>query len=495
MAKSGAAFRDSQVGYLPAVELSDVRLNFRLHPEEFRQVDLLLGRLSQASPQDLGTLAKLWGQCPTVWGWLIASHPTLKHEPITDWLAKSPKSLADAISRSIDSSEVAPRWLTVLPGPPLAACRHPQFLPTALIWLWDQAEASSMDRAAASAILLLSETRVPWVTSTQAGQRSFPPNWHGRPACQWVRDFRQQNPTSPQVELALKAQEASSKMAVGETGSVGSEETTNALSRLFVEHLQQKARLEQEKLASLKQLAYGASHEVNNPLANISTRAQTLLQDESNPERRQKLAAIVAQAFRAHDMISNMMLFAHPPAIQRQRFELRPWLETQLSELQFLTAEQGTTLEVISKPTIASDQMVEGDPHQLGILLQSLVRNACEALGTGGAVQVSASISVQDSTNLMWVLEVSDDGPGMTEENRRHCFDPFYSGREAGRGLGLGLSKAWAITQLHGGSIEIFENEPQGLAFQVTLPNGMIEAQEVDFSSEEVPCKTTPTAG
>ncbi len=72
-------------------------------------------------------------------------------------------------------------------------------------------------------------------------------------------------------------------------------------------------RLEEEKLAALVELAYGASHEINNPLANIATRAQVLLREEPHPERRRMLSAIHAQAMRAHEMIADLMLFARPP--------------------------------------------------------------------------------------------------------------------------------------------------------------------------------------
>ncbi len=79
--------------------------------------------------------------------------------------------------------------------------------------------------------------------------------------------------------------------------------------------------LEQQKLAALKELAYGAGHEINNPLANISARAQTLLQDEPDPQRRRRLAAINSQAFRAYEMIADMMLFARPPQPRLERLD------------------------------------------------------------------------------------------------------------------------------------------------------------------------------
>src|SRR5262249_22815337 len=80
--------------------------------------------------------------------------------------------------------------------------------------------------------------------------------------------------------------------------------------------------LQTEELESLKELAYGAGHEINNPLANISARAQTLLAGESDPQRRRMLAAINSQAFRAHEMIADMMLFARPPRPKRERFDM-----------------------------------------------------------------------------------------------------------------------------------------------------------------------------
>ena len=85
--------------------------------------------------------------------------------------------------------------------------------------------------------------------------------------------------------------------------------------------------VEHAKLEALKEFAYGAGHEINNPLANISARAQTLLKEESDPEHRQKLAAINTQAFRAHEMIADLMLFARPPELKPERIELRAFLE------------------------------------------------------------------------------------------------------------------------------------------------------------------------
>src|SRR6267142_4618312 len=98
--------------------------------------------------------------------------------------------------------------------------------------------------------------------------------------------------------------------------------------------------LEAAKLQALYHFAYGLSHEINNPLANIATRAQTLLVDEKDPERRRKLATIVQQAFRGHEMIADLMLFARPPALRLEQVDLAGLANTVMAEVQEQAQEQ-----------------------------------------------------------------------------------------------------------------------------------------------------------
>lgn len=220
--------------------------------------------------------------------------------------------------------------------------------------------------------------------------------------------------------------------------------------------------VERAKLAALKEFAYGASHEINNPLANISTRAQALLAEEKHPERRKKLATIAAQAMRAHEMISDLMLFAKPPPLELADLRLADLIGTMVGECAADAAEQKTRLSIHVEPP---DLVLRGDGTQLGAALKALVRNALEALGEGGLVEVHASSDDQQA-----MLSVTDDGPGIPPQVREHIFDPFYSGREAGRGLGFGLPKCWRIAQMHGGSITV-ESEPvEGTTFRLVIP-------------------------
>lgn len=225
-----------------------------------------------------------------------------------------------------------------------------------------------------------------------------------------------------------------------------------------------ESRLRIEKLESLRQLAYGASHEINNPLANISTRAQTLLRDEADPERRHKLAAIAAQAFRAHEMIANLMLFARPPAIRTEEFEFASWWQERQSELLPDARAQGTELRFESA---GMPERLQSDPAALAIVLSALVRNSREALGRGGEIVVACGTRGAD-----WVFRVSDTGPGLNATAARHLFDPFFSGREAGRGLGFGLSKAWVICRSLGGQLDWVATVEGWTCFEAWLPRG-----------------------
>jgi signal transduction histidine kinase len=186
--------------------------------------------------------------------------------------------------------------------------------------------------------------------------------------------------------------------------------------------------VERAKLGALKELAYGASHEINNPLANIATRAQTLLKQESDPEKRRMLASIYAQAMRAHEMIADLMLFARPPAIELSRFELRGFLRGVVDEMLPQAAEQKTELVFVPMPAVGGGTHaptgaaceIEADATQLAVAIRALIQNS--------------------------------------------------SGREAGRGLGFGLSKCWRIVTDHGGEINVEKLLPTGAVFRLILP-------------------------
>lgn len=233
---------------------------------------------------------------------------------------------------------------------------------------------------------------------------------------------------------------------------LGFGELDSKLERLESLEQQFETEVEKAKVGAVQQLAYGASHEVNNPLANISTRAQALLRDESDPKRRQRLMTIDAQAFRAHDMISNLMTFAKPRRPVIDRIQLHPVVEKAIQSLGSMAEDCDVEIENDVAPSIYFD----ADAEQTQEILFSLIQNAIEAIRQSGRIVIRASYAGDQSPIL---IEVLDSGPGMSPEVRRHIFDPFFSGREAGRGLGFGMPKVWRLMELHDGSVRISEKQ------------------------------------
>ena len=228
--------------------------------------------------------------------------------------------------------------------------------------------------------------------------------------------------------------------------------------------MQQMSELEQQKLEALAEFAAGAGHEINNPLAIIGGRAQLLLQQIEHPEYRRQLGVIIAQVKRAYEMIADIRFFARPPQPEAITFNLAEELQTLVAEQTPLMTEAGVTFR--AEIDSAIDSLVETDPVLLHVAASVLCNNAREAVQlTSGTVWLRLL-----HENTAWKIIVQDDGPGISEEIRPLIFDPYFSGRQAGRGLGFGLPKAWRIMQLLGGSIRYEPSDVQVATFVLTLP-------------------------
>lgn len=227
-----------------------------------------------------------------------------------------------------------------------------------------------------------------------------------------------------------------------------------------------EAELERRKLESLAEFAAGAGHEINNPLAIISGHAQMMMEQVDNPQHRRSLSVIIAQVKRAYEMIADIRLFARPPELEIRRFDLVELLEELLKKQR--KDYEDRSLE-IRWNTAEKDLLMESDPVQVSVLVLALIRNAVESQEDHGTI--SLALSVNDSGEEA-VLCIEDGGCGIPEEIRPLIFSPFFSGRNAGRGLGFGLSKAWSILRQCGGSIEVdspLENG-KGARFTVRIP-------------------------
>ena len=227
-------------------------------------------------------------------------------------------------------------------------------------------------------------------------------------------------------------------------------------------------RLEAAKLAAMGEFAAGAGHEINNPIAVIAGRAQLLLHDEKNAQRRHELAVINSQAMRVYEMIADMMLFARAPLPKFAPCDLAAVTRQVTAEMAPKAGERSVVLQ-LELP--AGPMVINADATQLAVVLRALCDNALAAVERGGKILIRLGGALgSGSEEHAVVLAVTDDGIGISDEVRQHLFDPFFSGRQAGRGLGIGLAKVWRIVQNHHGHIDVKNEAGGGTTFTVVLP-------------------------
>jgi C4-dicarboxylate-specific signal transduction histidine kinase len=163
-------------------------------------------------------------------------------------------------------------------------------------------------------------------------------------------------------------------------------------------------------------------------------------------------------------MISDLMLFARPPRLDRTQVDVSQIIHTVERELAPECRRRDVDLRVTSTQPLPRPL---ADAVQLAVAIKALCTNALEAIGRQGCIHVRAHAAPDDRAIR---IDVSDDGPGVAPAVRPHVFDPFFSGREAGRGLGFGLSKCWRIVTEHGGRLEVHDNGGVGARFCIHLP-------------------------
>lgn len=226
---------------------------------------------------------------------------------------------------------------------------------------------------------------------------------------------------------------------------------------------QQQELLQQHKLRSLAAFAAGAGHELGSPLAVISGYAEQLLRQEKQLERIQALERILAQTRRIHALVLDLMFFARPPEPKKRRLRLDRLLRQVVGRF-VCEAEQKQITLSCTCPDQAISMVADGSLLQTAI--ECLLRNALEAAPQGG--RVSCSVVLLDSDQVQVIVE--DNGPGPDPAWQEHLFDPFFSGRQAGRGRGLGLSKVWRIAELHAGRITWQRTPHRTTQFVLQLP-------------------------
>ena len=270
---------------------------------------------------------------------------------------------------------------------------------------------------------------------------------------------------APDVRLIVKLLRAAAR-ALRAEAAVRNDRAHADLDRAHAELRQLgdrfDTRIRDAKLTALAELAAGAGHEINNPLAVISGNAQRLLPRTDDPDARKALESIVRQSRRIADIVSDLMQFARPKPPARRVFELGAWIGSVLTDCRPLAAVKGVEFRSdVSHP----GTVLHADPTQLARAVTALVRNAIDAAGPDGWVRVASGV-----LRAAVVVAVEDSGPGPSADAVEHMFDPFYSGRSAGRGRGLGLPTAWRVARENGGDVRYDPGSGGPTRFVLELP-------------------------
>jgi PAS domain S-box-containing protein len=241
------------------------------------------------------------------------------------------------------------------------------------------------------------------------------------------------------------------------------------IGRLIIfDDVTERANLEQklvqaDKLSSIGLLAAGVAHEVNTPLAVISTYAQMLSKQMQGDDSKSKiLEKIAKQTFRASEIVNSLLNFSRTSKAEMEDLDLnRVIRETvQLIEPQLIHA--GVSVELRQEP---NPPPVRANSNKMQQVFLNLFLNARDAMETGGRLIVTTRT---DGDSLK--IDVADTGKGIPQEDLPRIFDPFFTTKVAKKGTGLGLAVSYGIVREHGGTIDVTSQPGEGTVFHLDLP-------------------------
>lgn len=218
-------------------------------------------------------------------------------------------------------------------------------------------------------------------------------------------------------------------------------------------------------LAMVAEMAAGAAHELNNPLAVVLGRAEILAGRTADDKMKKGLEIIVFQAERCSGIVNELMEFAKPNPPQKQRTRLSGLLEQVARDW---AANSALLPEQLELKISDADVVIEVDPEQIQSMFTELLKNAEQACDVAQArLKINCTADTADDVA---VVRIEDNGCGMSAEVLEKAMDPFFSHKISGRGRGLGLSRASRWCEINGGQMRIESAPDHGTRVWVTFP-------------------------
>ncbi len=224
-------------------------------------------------------------------------------------------------------------------------------------------------------------------------------------------------------------------------------------------------RLQQaERLSLIGQMVASIAHEIKNPLGSIKGAVQILC-DKATPEKDRKefTAIIEKEVDRLDKVVKDYLTFARPSPTMTSKIDLNEILQTVIKQMKFQFDEHN--ISVIYKP----DEIpkIDGDPNKLRELYLNIMLNSLQAMFSGGRIEIVCREIIQDSCNRV-ETRISDSGLGIAPQNLERIFEPFFSTKSQGTGLGLATAKA--VVNEHNGNIKAESVRGKGTTFIIDFP-------------------------
>ncbi len=236
-----------------------------------------------------------------------------------------------------------------------------------------------------------------------------------------------------------------------------------SLRKAYDELMQTQSQLVQsEKMAAIGELAASVVHEMRNPLSSVKLNFQIIARsmDRAGPLH-EHYSIGIGQIEQLEKMLSSLLDYSKPIEIEKTPFRLETVMAESMQQLQ--SCAEGCSIEI---KTDGSLPHVIGDPEEIRQVLVNVIKNAIESAGPAGKVEIRIKAAGQDADKGI-LIEVCDNGPGISHQDMKRIFQPFFTTKEKGTGLGLSIVKK--IMEAHGFGISISSEEGAGTVVSLHL--------------------------
>jgi signal transduction histidine kinase len=224
--------------------------------------------------------------------------------------------------------------------------------------------------------------------------------------------------------------------------------------------------MQSEKMALLGKLAAGTAHSIRNPLTSVKMRLFSLNRScDFTPNQQEDFSVISGEILQINKIVENFLEFARPPKLKMKKMSPSIVVDSALRLLDQRLKSYHVTTRLIRHHPLAETFL---DPEQLKEVMVNIIINACEAMDKNGLIIIQEEENFVEPLKKVAVIRIIDDGPGIPPVVKEQVFNPFFTTKDDGTGLGMSI--AFNIINEHGGWLDVASEHGRGASFIITLP-------------------------